>query len=176
MPSREGIDAVAEAYADVGMRAVLAPMMADRTLYDALPGLMEALPPHLQERARQMQAAPHEASIAACSRDPAAIGAKTATAATGARPDHSAALLGRVSRSACARLAEECDVGLQTHLAESKTQAVLGLKKYGRSLVAHLQSLGVLSPRFSAAHGIWLDRDDIARLGGRRAQALFTTR
>ena len=65
---------------------------------------------------------------------------------------------------ACARLAEECDVALQTHLAESKTQAVLGLKKYGRSLVAHLQSLGVLSPRFSAAHGIWLDRDDIARL------------
>jgi len=64
----------------------------------------------------------------------------------------------------CARLAEECDVVVQTHLAESKTQAVLGLRKYGRSLVAHLQGLGVLGPRFSAAHGIWLDGDDIARL------------
>jgi guanine deaminase len=53
---------------------------------------------------------------------------------------------------------------VQTHLAESKTQAVLGLRKYGRSLVAHLQGLGVLGPRFSAAHGIWLDGDDIARL------------
>jgi len=53
---------------------------------------------------------------------------------------------------------------LQTHLAESKTQAVLGYKKYGRSLVAHLQALNVLGPRLSAAHGIWLDSDDISRL------------
>jgi guanine deaminase len=78
VPSCEGIDAVAEAYAAVGMRAVIAPMMADRTLYEALPGLMEALPPHLQARARQMQAAPHEASIAAA-REILSIGAKTAT-------------------------------------------------------------------------------------------------
>ena len=54
VPSREGMDAVAEAYGEVGMRAVIAPMMADRTLYSALPGLMEALPPQLQERARQI--------------------------------------------------------------------------------------------------------------------------
>src|SRR5262249_1628179 len=44
-PSPEGLDAVADAYATVGMRAVVAPMMADRTLYEALPGLIESLPP-----------------------------------------------------------------------------------------------------------------------------------
>jgi len=38
VPSREGMDAVASAYAEIGMRAVVAPMMADRTLYQALPG------------------------------------------------------------------------------------------------------------------------------------------
>jgi guanine deaminase len=53
---------------------------------------------------------------------------------------------------------------VQTHLAETKTQAVLGLKKYGCSLTAHLARLGFLGPRVSAAHGIWLDADDIARL------------
>ena len=62
------------------------------------------------------------------------------------------------------RLAEEYGVVVQTHVAESKAQAMLGLQKYGKSLVAHLQGLGVLGPRFSAAHGIWLDGDDIARL------------
>ena len=31
------------------MRAVIAPMMADMTLYEAIPGLMDALPPHLQK-------------------------------------------------------------------------------------------------------------------------------
>src|SRR5215467_6511422 len=63
VPSREGLDAVAEAYGTVGMRAVIAPMMADRTLYSALPGLMEALPPDLQDRARKIELAPYEASI-----------------------------------------------------------------------------------------------------------------
>src|SRR5262245_41478138 len=65
MPSREGLDAVAEAYGAVGMRAVIAPMMADRTLYEALPGLIESLPFHLQEQARRIKAAPYEASVAA---------------------------------------------------------------------------------------------------------------
>ena len=138
VPSREGIDAVAEAYAAVGMRAVIAPMMADRTLYEALPGLMDALPPDLQERARKMQAAPYEASVAAA-RD---ILVNWRTTATGCGPRSAPPSRLHCSDEflvACARLAEECDVALQTHLAESKTQAVLGLKKYGRSLVAHLQ-------------------------------------
>jgi guanine deaminase len=43
-------------------------------------------------------------------------------------------------------------------------QAVLGLKKYGKSLTAHLSELGLLGERFSAAHAIWIDRDDIQRL------------
>ena len=163
VPSREGLDAVAEAYGTVGMRAVIAPMMADRTLYEALPGLIESLPPHLQEQARRIKAAPYEASVAAA-RDVLANWRhdrdKLRPALGPTIPLHcSDAFLVE-----CARLAEEYDVLLQTHLAESKTQAVLGYKKYGRSLVAHLQALNVLGPRLSAAHGIWLDSDDISRL------------
>jgi len=163
LPSREGIDAVAEAYSAVGMRAVIAPMIADRTLYQALPGLIEALSPDLQERARRIKAAPHEASIAAA-RD---ILRNWRHDRDRLRPALGPTIPLYCSDEflvACSRLAEEYDVAVQTHLAESKTQAVLGLEKYGRSLVAHLQALGVLSPRFSAAHGIWLDRDDISRL------------
>src|SRR5262249_60706075 len=61
VPSREGLDAVAGAYGTVGMRAVIAPMMADHTLYEALPGLTESLPAHLQEQVRRIKAAPAEA-------------------------------------------------------------------------------------------------------------------
>jgi guanine deaminase len=163
LPSREGIEAVAEAYAEVGMRAVIAPMMADRTLYQALPGLADALPPELKARAQAIAAAPHEASVAAAreilvnwrhDRD------RLRPALGPTIPLHcSDAFL-----IACARLSEEWDIALQTHLAESKTQAILSHKRYGRSLVAHLEGLGVLGPRLSAAHGIWLDGDDISRL------------
>lgn len=167
-PSREGIDAVAEAYGEVGLRAVIAPMMADRTLYEALPGLMECLPTELRERVQQIKTAPHEESIAAARdilRSWRHDRAKLRPGLGPTIPLHcSDAFL-----VACGRLAEEFDVGLQTHLAETKSQALLGFKKYGRSLTAHLEALGILSPRFSAAHGVWLDREDIVRLAAARA-------
>ena len=47
-PSVEGFEAAARAYADVGMRAVLAPMVADRTFYEAIPGLLDVLPAPLR--------------------------------------------------------------------------------------------------------------------------------
>ncbi len=43
-PSLEGLEAVGRGYAEAGMRAVLAPIMADRTFYSAHPGVTEALP------------------------------------------------------------------------------------------------------------------------------------
>ena len=47
------LDAVAEAYHEVGMRAVVAPMVADRTVYEAVPGLYDALPTPLQALSAQ---------------------------------------------------------------------------------------------------------------------------
>src|SRR5262249_58602221 len=37
-------------------------------------------------------------------------------------------------------------------------------ERYGTTLVGHLQRLGLLGPNFTAAHAIWLDDDDLARL------------
>ena len=65
----------------------------------------------------------------------------------------------------CAGLAREFDVGLHSHVAESKVQAVTGIRLYGRTQTAHLDELGVLGPHFTVAHGVWLDNDDMARLG-----------
>ena len=55
---------------------------------------------------------------------------------------------------------------MQTHLAETKAQAVLALRKYGCTITAHLDELGLLGPHLSGAHAIWLDNDDLARLAG----------
>ena len=168
LPSVEGMAAMADAYAGVGMRAVLAPMMADHTLYEALPGLMHALPPDLRARAEAMRAQPATAIL----------GAARAILATWrhdrdlVRPALGPTIPLHCSAEfmvGCGHLAEEFDVRLQTHLAESKAQAVLGHTKFGKSLVAHLDDLGVLGPRFSGAHGIWLDDEEIKRLADRGA-------
>ncbi len=53
------------------------------------------------------------------------------------------------------------DVGIQTHLCESLYEKLHGPRDYGQTTLAHLRDLGVLSPRFSIAHGVWLNEADI---------------
>src|SRR5437762_14204947 len=65
LPTRDGIGLVASAYQEVGMRAVVAPMVANRTFFEAIPGLMDALPDALQERVKALRLAPGEATLAA---------------------------------------------------------------------------------------------------------------
>jgi 5-methylthioadenosine/S-adenosylhomocysteine deaminase len=162
-PTEEGICAVAQAYHDIGMRAVVAPMMADRTLYQALPGLLDAMPEALREQARKLAAASHEVSVEVCK----AVLMRWPFDRERVRPAVAPTIPLHCSDEfllACHRLSGEFDVGLQTHLAETKTQGVLALARYGKSLVAHLDELGMLDERMSAAHAIWISRDDIDRL------------
>src|SRR3546814_1715839 len=48
-PSVEGLSACAQAYADAGLRAVVAPLVADKYFYEAVRGLMERLSPGLRK-------------------------------------------------------------------------------------------------------------------------------
>ncbi len=58
LPSVEGLSAMAKAYEEVGMRCVLAPMVADLSFFEAIPGLMDRLPPTLQRRSRASSSPP----------------------------------------------------------------------------------------------------------------------
>jgi guanine deaminase len=163
-PTVEGLHAVAGAYRDAGIRAVVAPMMADRTFYQAVPGLLEALPEPARRQVEALRAAPWPTSLAAC----AALLKDWPFDRDQIRPALGPTIPMHCSDEfliACRDLAREHDVPVQMHLAESKTQAVLGPVKYGgKTLAAHLGGLGLLGPRFSGAHGVWLTRDDVRRL------------
>jgi len=163
-PSREGISAVARAYRDAGMRAVVAPMIADRTIYQALPGLLDALPDDLRAQCAGLATSPAAQTLDTC----AEILSNWEFDRRWIRPALGPTIPLHCSDdflTRCVHLAREYDTSLQTHLAESRAQAALGLTRYGKSLVAHLDQLGFLSKRLSAAHAIWLSDDDIARLG-----------
>ena len=162
-PSPEGLAAVGRAYADAGMRAVVAPMMADRSFYAAVPGLMEALPDDLREAVGRMASATGEAHLEAC---------RAALKAWPLDRDRARLALAPTIPLHCAdefmvgaaRLAREFGAGYHTHLGESKVQAVSALTRYGTTLTQHLAKLGVLGPNFTAAHAVWLDPDDVSRL------------
>jgi 5-methylthioadenosine/S-adenosylhomocysteine deaminase len=168
LPTRDGLDAVAEAYAEVGMRAVIAPMVADRTVYEAVPGLHDALPEHLQAAVGRLRLKPADETLAAiaevlrhwrwASHDIRAAVAPTI-------PHHCADAF----MCGCARLAREHGVALHSHVGESKVQAVAGMELYGKTLLAHMDDLGLVGPDFTAAHAVWLDDDDLRRVADRGA-------
>ena len=164
LPTREGMAAVASAYAELGMRAVIAPMVADRSFYEAIPGLAEAMPATLRDKVAALRLPPGAATIAAIrdafdgwSVDRTLV--RPAVAPTIPHHCSDEFILG------CAALARDFDVGLHSHVAESKVQAVASLRVYGKTQTAHLDALGVLGSHFTVAHGVWLDEEDMARLG-----------
>jgi guanine deaminase len=164
LPTAEGLEAAARAYAEIGMRAVVAPMVADRSFFEAIPGLAEALPPELQRRAAELRLPPGEATLAAVR---AALG-RWAADREQVRPAVAPTIPHHCSDSfihGCAQLAREFDVGLHSHVGESKIQALTGVRRWGMTQTAHLDALGVLGPQFTVAHGVWLDDDDMRRLG-----------
>lgn len=168
VPSPEGLAAVGQAYADVGMRAVVAPLMADRSFWQAIPGLEQALPPALRKEVQRAASEPADASLAACRR---ALQAwpfardRVRPALAPTIPHHCEPGFFR----ACRQLADEFGCGIHSHVAESKVQAVVGMQKFGMTLAAHLDGLGIIAPDFTAAHAVWIDPDDVLRLADRGA-------
>ena len=163
-PTLEGLEAVGRAYADVGVRAVVAPMIADRSFFEAIPGLLEALTPELRKAVEALRLAPGDISLTNMR---AALKAWTLDrervqlAVAPTIPHHCSDVFLR----GCIDLVKEHGVGLHSHVAESKVQAMVGLQHYGATPTAHLDALGALGPHFTVAHGVWLDDDDMRRLG-----------
>ena len=64
-----------------------------------------------------------------------------------------------------AALAEQLDVRLHTHLAETLDEEDFCLQRFGLRTVDYLDSVGWLGPRTWLAHGIHFNPEEIARLG-----------
>ncbi|WP_417705545.1 8-oxoguanine deaminase [Pseudomonas sp.] len=64
-----------------------------------------------------------------------------------------------------AKLADELDVRLHTHLAETLDEEDFCLQRFGLRTVDYLDSVGWLGPRTWLAHGIHFNPDEITRLG-----------
>jgi len=62
------------------------------------------------------------------------------------------------------RLAAEAGAIWSTHAAETRAEQADVTARYGRSVIRHLDHLGLLDPRTLLAHGVWLDDAEIALL------------
>jgi guanine deaminase len=162
-PSVTGLHQVGQAYWDVGIRAVVAPMIADQSLYQALPGLLDFFEPEARRALQAFRMPPWEGILSTCVEAVHTWPFATDWVKPGIGPTIPLHCSDDFLQ-ACGQAAEDLDLPMQTHLAETKTQAQLARRKYGHSMVEHLKKLGILSPRLSGAHGIWLDPQEMAEL------------
>lgn len=59
------------------------------------------------------------------------------------------------------RMAEQYDLGIHTHLLESVIERWGGRRLYRGGMVQRIKMLGLLSPRLSAAHCVWLNEREM---------------
>ena len=163
-PTDDTVEAVVRAYKDVGLRAVIAPSLADVVLYRVIPKLIDLLPHDLRKMVESMRPVPTESLLKltenAIRRWHGSDGGRIRIAVSPTTPGQNTDEF----LSNCLRLSREYGVGLHTHLAETKVQAIYALQRWGKTLVAHLADIGFLSQDFVGAHAVWLAEEDIMML------------
>ena len=145
----ENAEAVIEAAQEIGIRLVLA-----RTFYDwdGAPQRYRESPGDAARRTRELIAAHRH--DAACVVQPAPHSPHGASSA--------------MIRAAW-EVAEAEDTRFHIHVAEGRYEGERTLKEHGTTPIRYLDRLGVLGPRMIGVHGVWLDDEEVALMGGRGA-------
>lgn len=152
----ENIDAVFQAYQDVGMRAQVSIHSWDKPYCSFMPYLEDILPANLKEELAQIAMNPNQMIDLWRSYGQRWRGrVQFILAASG--PQRCSDEFMKKTWS----LSKELDLPVFTHVLETKVQAVTGREYYGESLVEHMKSLGVLTPKTTLIHAVWVTDNDI---------------
>lgn len=172
----EHLDAVVEAYQQIGIRAVIALQYADRRGIETIPFWTEVFPQELHS-SLNTAAEPDKRY------DQLGIFIDTYLKGGNAGPLISWAL-GPSAPERCttaliertAKLAETYDLPIFTHIYESKGMALQARREYpqhGGSLIRRLEREGLLGPRLNLAHSVWLLPEEIEILARTKTRVVI---
>ena len=161
----ERVDEVCRAYNDSGLRVILGLQVGDVSPLDTVPYWRDVIPIELQST---LMGDPPVAAT-----DPIAVMESIFN-----RPNPDSLVRWAVSPSSperCSRslierlsdLAKRFDLPVYSHIYISRAEALnarLNFKEFGGSMVDYLQKVGLLGPRLTLAHGVWLDQLEIEKI------------
>ena len=162
----ELVEAVMQAYRDAGIRAWVSVKLMDRPLLATLPIEPARVPAPMRRdfgRVRVPDARALMSWMRRTMRREDRLGGIARVIPNPSAPQRCTDGLLR----AIHRLAVERDFPFVIHVQETRLQAVQGPRRYGASMIQHLDRLGVLSGVTAIMHGIWVDDADIARVADR---------
>jgi|SRR5665213_1040527 len=161
-PSSDSVNAIMQAYRDVGIRARVAIDQPNVIEYEKFPFLAEILPADIKQSMRSAPIQSGEELIAVyrdfLARWHGADDGRLLCSASCSAPQ-------RVTEQYLQDLTQlsiENNLPFNIHILETRLQRVLGQEKYGKSLVRYVHELGCLDSRKMVIHAIWVDDSDIA--------------
>jgi guanine deaminase len=155
----EGLDAVTQAYVDIGMRAGIAALYVDLDYFSSLPLELVGRGSARPKRPRSDPDEILEAVTRYIMRWRGRNARITPMLGPASLPRCSTELL-----VASVDLARREGLRLQTHLLSGKSQIYVAQARHGRKTVEFLRDIGCLGPWASFAHSIWMDDEEIGYL------------
>ena len=157
---RDHVDAVLQAYEDVGIRALLAPGLFDKPFFAAVPYVEETFSPALlREIAAKPKTPPHEIMefMRELVRERHPESRRVGTAISPSAPQRCT----EEHLMATRRLADDYNLPMIIHVQETRLQVVTGDLFYGSTMVEYLHRIGFLRPGVSLIHAVWLTPREI---------------
>ena len=168
------IDTILEAYDDIGIRSVFALQVGDAPGSRGVPFWDELIPKELRSEASSSvksggSARELLARLEAERKRHAGRHPRTTWGLGPATPENCSEQFLQL----LAELSARENLPVFCHVYESKANAVTARRHYGAdggSLINHLARVGLLGPRFTLAHGVWLRREEIEQVAAAGAR------
>lgn len=160
----EQLDAVFQAYDDVGLRATISGHVVDRPFLDTIPFTRDFVEPALVVQADALGSVDKDAWLAHCKDAFARLHGRSGRLNFMVAPSAPQRCTVELMQEAM-ELAEAHDAPFHTHILETKIQAVTGQEFYGETLIAYMHRHGLLRQRTTIAHSIWVTDADIDLMG-----------
>jgi 5-methylthioadenosine/S-adenosylhomocysteine deaminase len=169
--NQESVDTVMTAYRDAGIRGFVCAQVVNKPLTQTIPYLEEIMPADVREKANG-GAIPPDSELLGILRwmidkwDGENGHLHVALAPSAPQRCTDEFLL------AIDDLSLQKGIPMNLHIQETRVQAVAGPVFYDKSIVEHVAELGLLSPRLSLIHGVWLNDRDIQLLAEGRTSVV----
>ncbi len=160
----EQLDAVFQAYDDVGLRATISGHVVNRPFLDTIPFARDFVDADLAAQADALGSADKDAWLAHCKDAFARLHGRSGRLNFMVAPSAPQRCTVDLMQDAMA-LAEAHDAPFHTHILETKLQAVTGQEFYDETLIAYMHRHDLLKERTTIAHSIWVTDTDIEMMG-----------
>jgi guanine deaminase len=156
----EHVEAVFQAYEDIGIRAYVGITLFDRPFFRAVPFVDEEFPKELLAEldAMKMHSGSELLDFAkGLARDQHPKSKRVGYIAAPSAPQRCTEDFLRAVR----RMADDLDLPVMMHVQETRMQVVTGQLWYGSTMIEYLDRIGFMKPNTAFIHAIWLNPREI---------------